>query len=144
MNIITDKAALLIDNQTFTILISNSMESLGEMELKNLIINELTLGKDLAKQLQIHLNVPVSSRETLELLIQRILNSYDKALNLLIRSNGATAATTETPAAAAGMSESPRSLSGSPTRSEDSDREFHRDQHDNRDTPRRRYVPYVT
>lgn len=122
------------------------MDSLGEMELKNLIINELTLGKELAKQLQIHLNVPISSRETLELLAQRILNSYDKALNLLSRVNGANA-TTETPpaaAAAAGTSESPRSLSGSPTRSEDSDREFHRDQQDHRDTPRRRYVPYVT
>lgn len=109
------------------------MESLGEMELKNLIINELTLGKELTKQLQIHLNVPVSSSEALELLVQRILNSYDKALNLLTGGNGATA--TEAPA---GTSESPRSLSASPTRSEDSDREFHRDQHDHRDTPRRR------
>lgn len=118
------------------------MENFGEMELKNLIINELTLGKELAKQLQIHLNVPISSRETLELLVQRVLNSYDKALNLLIRAYGATA--TETQAAATGTSESPRSLSGSPTRSEDSDREFHRDQHDQRDTPRRRYVPYDT
>ena len=101
------------------------MENMGSWEQKNLI-NELTNGRELAKQLQIHLSVSSSSHDARESLVQKILTSYEKALSLL-RCSGPVG---EPQAAAAGgggavgigMSESPRSLSGSP-RSEDSDKE---------------------
>lgn len=115
------------------------------------MIKELTLGRELARQLQIHINAPSSTHESRELLVHKILNSYEKALNL-VKVNatvgmGETQQQTGTPTGetesrsqqstgiTVGMSESPRSLSGSP-RSEDSDREF-RDQ-DPRDGSRKR------
>ncbi|KAI3517710.1 hypothetical protein L1887_16927 [Cichorium endivia] len=48
-----------------------------------LVVDELTQGKEFAKQLQIHLNNPSSSHETQEMLIHSILNSYDRSLSLL-------------------------------------------------------------
>ncbi|PWA64575.1 DNA-binding WRKY [Artemisia annua] len=47
------------------------------------IVDELTQGKEFAKQLMIHLDNPVSSNEVQEILIHNILNSYDKSLSLL-------------------------------------------------------------
>ncbi|KDP22172.1 hypothetical protein JCGZ_26003 [Jatropha curcas] len=96
------------------------MENMGDWEQKNLV-NELTTGRELARQLQVHLNIPSSSREAREMLVQRILNSYEKALSILNLSNSSIRETTLTPAVAiGGLSESP--LSGSP-RSEDSDQD---------------------
>ncbi|KAB2054560.1 hypothetical protein ES319_A12G263200v1 [Gossypium barbadense] len=46
------------------------------------LINELLQGRELAMQLQAHLNLP-SCNETRELLLQQIQASYDKALSLL-------------------------------------------------------------
>lgn len=112
------------------------MEHIGDWELKNLA-NELTLGKELAKQLQINLNAPSSSHETRELLVHKILGSYEKALHILKAretpdqhvTGGGTSGTAV---------DYPRSLSGSP-RSEDSDREFSKDQRTySRETPRKR------
>lgn len=93
---------------------------MGDWEQKNLI-NELTQGKELATQLQFHLNVPsASSNETREFLVQKILSSYEKALSMLNFSSS-------TGGAILRLSESPPSLDGSP-RSEDSDRDQeHRD-----------------
>ncbi|XP_022140884.1 probable WRKY transcription factor 53 isoform X2 [Momordica charantia] len=91
------------------------MENIGEWEQKNLK-NELLRGKELAKQLQLYLNVqpsssmPASPSEDGELLVQKILSSYEKALSFF-SSTGIQ------------ISESPSSPNGSP-RSEDSDREF--------------------
>nr|WGV38230.1 WRKY [Loropetalum chinense var. rubrum] len=109
------------------------MENMGDWEQKNLII-ELTQGRELAKQLQIHLNVPSSSQETRELLVQRILASYDKAISML-KWTGTAAGEPSTIGVVAGMSDSPRSLSGSP-RSEDSDRDFKDPEH--KDASRKR------
>ncbi|CAK9318205.1 unnamed protein product [Citrullus colocynthis] len=99
------------------------MENFGERD-QNKLKNELLKGKELAKQLQIHLNMrpspssmaasPSSSYSNDnggELLVQKILCSYEKALSLL-NSNGIQ------------ISESPSSLNGGSPRSEDSDREF--------------------
>lgn len=90
-------------------------QKVGDFEQKSLI-NELTQGKELAKQLQAHLNVASSSQETREVLVQKILASYEKALSML--SSGSTSVI--------GLSESPPSLNGSP-RSEDSDPELRHD-----------------
>ncbi|KAJ9553000.1 hypothetical protein OSB04_017045 [Centaurea solstitialis] len=53
------------------------------------VIESLTQGKEFAKQLQIHLNNPnssssSSSHQTQQILINNILNSYNKSLSLLI------------------------------------------------------------
>ncbi|GKA36886.1 retrovirus-related pol polyprotein from transposon TNT 1-94 [Tanacetum coccineum] len=47
------------------------------------VIDELTQGKEFAKQLMIHLDNPLSSYEVQEILIHSILKSYDKSLSLL-------------------------------------------------------------
>lgn len=113
------------------------MENMGSIEQKNLI-NELTNGRELAKKLQIYLSMSSSSQDTRESLVQMILASYDKVLSMLRWSSPVG----EPQAAISGggvgvgvgimMSESPRSLSGSP-RSEDSDKE-----QEHRDGPRKR------
>ncbi|XP_023542944.1 probable WRKY transcription factor 53 [Cucurbita pepo subsp. pepo] len=89
------------------------MENLGEWERKNLQ-NELLKGKEFARQLRVHLNVrpstssmaaaasSSSSYDGVELLVQKILSSYEKALSLL------------------SSTKSPSSLNANP-RSEDSD-----------------------
>lgn len=52
------------------------------------VIESLTQGKEFAKQLQIHLNNPnSSSHQTQQILINDILNSYNKSLSLLITPN---------------------------------------------------------
>ncbi|XP_059629096.1 probable WRKY transcription factor 30 [Cornus florida] len=113
------------------------MENSIDWEQKNLIHHELTQGRELTKQLQTHLNVPSSSQEARELLVLKILKSYDNALSML-KWNGSVAELQPTAGGgggAIGTSESPRSFSGSP-HSEDSDREF-RDQ-DHKDGSRKR------
>lgn len=90
------------------------------IDIKNLL-NELTEGRELAKQLQIHLNVLSSSHKTREVLIDRILNSYDQALSMLKYSG--TSGETQQGGLRIGTLDSPRSLSGSP-RSDGSDHEF--------------------
>ncbi|KAE8694273.1 Detected protein of unknown function [Hibiscus syriacus] len=47
------------------------------------MINELTRGRELARQLQAHLNAPSSDDVTKELLVQKIEASYQKALSML-------------------------------------------------------------
>ncbi|KAE8699820.1 Detected protein of unknown function [Hibiscus syriacus] len=58
------------------------MENMGEWERMNLI-NELTRGRELARQLQAHLNAPSSDDETNQLLVQKIDASYQKALSMV-------------------------------------------------------------
>ncbi|XP_042480596.1 probable WRKY transcription factor 41 [Macadamia integrifolia] len=96
------------------------MENVGNCEQKPLF-NELIQGKELVKQLQMHLD-PSYSEEIRNMLVEKILSSFDKALSMVkwVGSEGEarpTGATTTTPV----MSDSPRSDSGSP-HSEDSDR----------------------
>ncbi|KAL0304383.1 UNVERIFIED_CONTAM: putative WRKY transcription factor 30 [Sesamum radiatum] len=55
----------------------------ADWELKNLV-KELSRGRELAEQLQIHLNnVHSSSHEARDFLLHRILYSYDQALSML-------------------------------------------------------------
>ena len=105
---------------------------MGEFEQKSLI-NELAQGKELAMQLQAHLNVPSSSQETREVLVHKILASYEKALSMLTLGNAS---------AIIGLSESPPSLSGSP-RSEDSDPEHRHDASRKRYTYTRPCFPLI-
>ncbi|XP_062001578.1 probable WRKY transcription factor 53 [Rosa rugosa] len=112
-------------------------------EQKSGIVNELTRGRELARQLQIHLNAtstlnPSTSSQTAltrQMLIQKIISSYEKALSMLNSCSSAPMAVaveqlhqqqpTFTVAASTAvvtirMADSPPSLNGSP-RSEDSD-----------------------
>ncbi|KAK9279591.1 hypothetical protein L1049_013270 [Liquidambar formosana] len=106
------------------------MEKTSEWEQKTLI-NELTQGKDLAKQLRTHLN-PSSSNETRKFLVEKILSSYEKALSML--KWDAFVGEARPTAAAGGMLESPSSLAGSSPRSEGSDRDSNRDVYKKRKT----------
>ncbi|XP_059434019.1 probable WRKY transcription factor 53 [Corylus avellana] len=100
------------------------MENMGDWEQKNLL-HELAQGRELARQLQGHLNLPSSSHETREFLVTKILTSYEKALSMLQWSSSVGDQPQHTGGAGFRKSESPPSLAGSP-RSEDSDPE-HRD-----------------
>lgn len=88
------------------------------------LIDELSKGRELAKQLQIHLNVPSSSRDVRELLAYKILNSYDKALTILKPSGPVSTVEPQSNIGAKfGYSDSPSSFSGSPN-SQDFDHNF--------------------
>ncbi|CAL5353682.1 unnamed protein product [Camellia sinensis] len=78
-----------------------TMDSGLKLEQKSLI-NELTQGMEIAKQLRFHLN-SASSAENRQLLLQRILSSYEKSL-LILKSSAPTT----------GMPESSISGDGSP------------------------------
>ncbi|GAV66231.1 WRKY domain-containing protein [Cephalotus follicularis] len=105
------------------------MENMGDWgKNKNLVMNELTQGKELAKQLQIHLKMPSSSHETREMLIQMILTSYEKALSMLNCKSNSEVEQHHVAGIAIRSSESPPSLTGSP-RSDDSDRDFKDQEH---------------
>ncbi|XP_057462968.1 probable WRKY transcription factor 41 [Actinidia eriantha] len=97
------------------------------------LINELAQGLELAKQLQILFNVSSSSHETCELLVHKILNSYDKALSILKFKASAAEPQPEL---------SLRSLARSPI-SEDSDFDFKDHEHVNA-SRKRKSVPRWT
>lgn len=109
------------------------MENMGDWEKMNLL-NELIQGREVTKQLQDQLHLPVSSSssssssraQTQEMLIHRILASYDKALSML---------NAEPPVGGCPrrLSESPPSLGGSPVSGGDSDRDLN-----DGSTPRKR------
>uniref|UniRef100_A0A7N0V7R0 WRKY domain-containing protein n=1 Tax=Kalanchoe fedtschenkoi TaxID=63787 RepID=A0A7N0V7R0_KALFE len=87
------------------------------------LINELTQGMELAKQLRFHVG-PSSTTETREYLVQKILSSYDKALLILNWSKSASngQGTRPQPNVASNLlPESPCSFDGSP-RSEPCDK----------------------
>ncbi|KAJ6672800.1 WRKY TRANSCRIPTION FACTOR 30-RELATED-RELATED [Salix viminalis] len=119
------------------------MANMGDWEQKNLV-EELTLGMELAKQLQIHLNVSSSPMETREMLLQGILTSYEKALSMLNLGSGLVAGELH-PVGGIPIrnSESPPSLSGSP-RSEDSDRDTRDQRHIDYGSSSRKSMPRWT
>ncbi|XP_057968859.1 probable WRKY transcription factor 53 isoform X2 [Malania oleifera] len=82
------------------------------------LINELTQGMELAKQLRFQLN-SASSAETREYLVQGILSSYEKALQVLIW--GGSARQPQPPELTISVPESPISVNESP-QSEDLNR----------------------
>ncbi|KAG4172704.1 hypothetical protein ERO13_A11G014000v2 [Gossypium hirsutum] len=102
------------------------MEKMGEWEQRSLV-SELTQGREVARQLQAHLNGASSLSydiETREVLVQKIEASYEKALSILncnVNTSSASAVVPLTPVIR--MPESPNSRCGSPP-SEDSDRGF--------------------
>lgn len=103
------------------------------------LIHELLQGLELTRQLQLYLNVPSSSsNETRELLIQQIITTFEKALQMVNRKGHvAESSQQQQPARTVGirMLDSPP-LSCSP-KSEDSDRDF-QDHH--RNAFKKRYV----
>lgn len=89
----------------------------SDSDLKNLV-RELSQGRDLAKQLQNQLNLhSSSSHESRDVLLQRILFSYDHALSMLTQKAPVADMPPPPP------SDSPRSHAGSP-QSGDSDQDF--------------------
>lgn len=87
---------------------------MGDSNSKRLLLQEeLLQGLQLAKQLQIYFQMPSSSKETHELLIQRIISTFEKALEMLNWKGPSGSG-----------SGSPPLSTGSP-RSEDSDRDLH-------------------
>ena len=92
------------------------MENRWSWEQKTLI-TELIQGMELAKQLRAHLNA-TSSVETRDMLVRRILSSYEKAL--LILNGGGSMGQPQNAGVSAGVPESPRSINGS-SRSDDFD-----------------------
>ncbi|XP_047147956.1 probable WRKY transcription factor 53 [Vigna umbellata] len=102
------------------------MDNMGDP--KN-IIQELLQGLELARQLQVHLHTPSSSRETRDLLIHNIISIFEKALEMVNWKGPVPAGeSSQLPLAAAiRMSDSP--ISSSP-QSEDSERDL-KDQDNN-------------
>nr|WGV38258.1 WRKY [Loropetalum chinense var. rubrum] len=100
------------------------MEKSREWEQQTLI-NELSQGRELAKQLKNHLN-PSSSHETRKFLVEKILSSYEKALSVLKWGHGFAGDQPRQPTTASGVLDSPSHVPGSSPRSEGSD-------HDNKD-----------
>lgn len=88
------------------------------------IIHELLQGLELARQLQVYLHLPTSSQETRDLLIQKIISTFEKALEM-VNCKGPVPAgeSSHYPLGAALIRVSDSPLSSSP-RSEDSDRDF--------------------
>ncbi|TKY74128.1 WRKY transcription factor 30 [Spatholobus suberectus] len=96
------------------------MNNMGD---PNSIIHELLQGLELARQLQVYLHMPSSSQETRDLLIQKIISTFEKALEMVNWKGPVPAgeSSQQPPGVAVRMSDSP--LSSSP-RSEDSDRDL--------------------
>ncbi|KAL5581342.1 hypothetical protein UlMin_013784 [Ulmus minor] len=90
------------------------MEMIMNWEQKSLI-NELNQGKEVAEQLMDHIKLS-SSQETRDLLVKKILLSYEKALSML---NHGDSLEVKKP-----VSESPRSFCNSSPKSEISDQDF--------------------
>ncbi|XP_059642829.1 probable WRKY transcription factor 53 [Cornus florida] len=99
------------------------------------LINELTEGMELAKQLKFHLN-STSSVETRELLLQRMVSSFEKALLILKWSGSVGEPQTAAAPTTTGLPESSISVDGSPG-SEDFDRGF-KDQQELKDVSKKR------
>ena len=87
------------------------MENGWSWEQKTLI-SELIQGMELAKQLRVQFSGTSSSPETTDMLLQRILNSYEKAL-LILRWSGPVGQS-HTVGVTAGVPGSPISVNGSP------------------------------
>ncbi|KAK8537937.1 hypothetical protein V6N13_096266 [Hibiscus sabdariffa] len=97
------------------------------------LVSELIQGMELAKQLRLQLD-SASSAESTDLLVQKILSSYEKAL-LILKFNGPVpiAQPQQNVGATSGVPESPLSINGSP-RSDDLDK----DSQDTREVSKKR------
>ena len=106
------------------------MEQIWNWE-QGTLISELIQGMELAKQLRMHLGT-TSSVESTDLLVQKILSSYEKAL-LILKWSGPMGQPQQNVGATSGVPESPLSINGSP-RSDDLDK----DNQDIRDVSKKR------
>ncbi|KAF5730067.1 WRKY transcription factor 53 family protein [Tripterygium wilfordii] len=95
------------------------MEDMGVNWEQKTLISELIQGMELTKQLRVHLKL-ASPFETKDLLVQKILSSYEKAL--LILRWGGSMGKPQTLAATTSVPEFTLSINGSP-RSEDFDKD---------------------
>ncbi|KAL3844492.1 hypothetical protein ACJIZ3_001895 [Penstemon smallii] len=93
------------------------------------LINELTQGMEKAKQLRFHLG-SISQSEAPDLLLQRILSSYEKSLSILKWNNGSLGQAQIIEAPTSGAPDSSVTVDGSQT-SEELNKNF-------RDTPKKR------
>ncbi|XVF10435.1 hypothetical protein REPUB_Repub07fG0182700 [Reevesia pubescens] len=91
------------------------------------LISELIQGMELAKQLRLHLGTS-SSVKFRDLLVQKILSSYDKAL-LILKVTGPMGQPQQNVGAISVVPESPLSINGSP-RSDDLDKDNNQDVRD--------------
>ncbi|XP_010266464.1 PREDICTED: probable WRKY transcription factor 41 [Nelumbo nucifera] len=114
------------------------MENAGNWE-KNALLNELIQGRELALKLQVLDSS--SSAEMREMLVQKTLTTFDRALSIL-KWNGLETETQPMEIVAGGMVDSPRSDSASP-RSDDSDRPF-KDQDRREISKKRKALPRWT
>lgn len=116
------------------------MDNIGNSS--NSLIHELLQGLELARQLQMNLHVASSSssQESREVLIQKIISTFEKALEMVNWKGGSLGTEPSSQGVAIRMSDSP-TLSGSP-RSEDSDRDL-RD-HDYNASRKRKIMPRWT
>ncbi|XP_061348156.1 probable WRKY transcription factor 30 [Gastrolobium bilobum] len=106
------------------------MDNMGDQKS---LIHELLQGLELARQLQIYLHVPSSSQETRELLIQKIISTFEKALEM-VNWKGPVGESSQHPSGVVIRKSDSPPLSSSP-RSEDSDRDL-KDQESNASTKR--------
>lgn len=116
-----------------TIELISQMDNYGADNEFNRLISELTQGRDLVQQLQLHLNAPnynsssSSPENTREFLLHNIQSKFDRALSLLQynstgdNSNSLLPHSNSPAIPIFGTSDSPRS---SPPHSEDSDRDL--------------------
>ncbi|CAJ1974360.1 unnamed protein product [Sphenostylis stenocarpa] len=107
----------------------------------NSIVQELLQGLEFARQLQVYLHMPSSSQETRDLLIQKIISTFEKALEMVNwKGPVPVGESSQLPLAAAiRMSDSP--ISSSP-QSEDSERDMK--DHDHSAFKRRNTLPRWT
>nr|WGV38271.1 WRKY [Loropetalum chinense var. rubrum] len=117
------------------------METSENCQLKTLI-NELTQGMELAKQLKVHLS-SASSMETRKLLVQQILSSYEKALLILNWSGSVEVQPQPAGQIATIVPVSPVSVDVSP-RSDVIDRKFNDYQDHNDASKKRKMMPRWT
>ncbi|KAL3499238.1 hypothetical protein ACH5RR_038331 [Cinchona calisaya] len=100
------------------------------------LINELTKGMEQAKQLRVQLSSGGAS-EPRDLLLQKILSSYEKALLILKWNGGSVEQSSQPTPPVSGAPESSVSVEGSPQQNEDVNRNF-KDYQDLRDVSKKR------
>ncbi|KAL3645738.1 WRKY transcription [Castilleja foliolosa] len=110
----------------------------------NTLINELTQGMENAKQLRFHLCATSASEvEARDLLLQRVLSSYENALSILNRNGSSSDRQAQIVGPMSGGPELSISADGSP-RSEDLNRNLMRDQQECSPTKKRKLQPTWT
>lgn len=117
------------------------MESVSSWEHK-MLTDELAQGMEKAVQLRLHLCSTTSFSKAEDLLLQRIIATFEKALNILNWSTGPAGQPQAGPATSAAAPESSTSVDGSP-KCEDTNKN-HGERYDYGDTSKKRYIQLYT